>query len=180
LPPPEFLETPRLVLRKPIAPDDAPRIFAAYAHDSEVTRYLTWRPHYDAEESLRILHTRIEWWNAGHEYSWVITTKTDRAVIGMISASCEDSASRYSLGYVLSRAHWGRGYATEAARAVVEILLAQPAINRVWAVADCENTASQRVLEKAGMQREGLLRRWSVHPAISPEARDCWCFAKVR
>lgn len=68
----------------------------------------------------------------------------------------------------------------EAARAVVETLLAMPLIARVWAVADSENLASMRVLENAGMQREGLLRRWSIHPAISPVARDCWCFARVR
>jgi RimJ/RimL family protein N-acetyltransferase len=50
----------------------------------------------------------------------------------------------------------------------------------VWAVTDVDNHASARVLEKIGMQREGLLRRWLVHPSLSPEPRDCWCFARVR
>ena len=177
---PEVIETPRLILRKPIAPDDASPIFDSYACDPEVTRFLTWRPHYNLDESQRILRTRVEWWNEGREFSWVITTKTDGAVIGMISAADDDCPSRYSLGYVLARAHWGRGYMTEAARTVVEFLLAQPTITRVWAVADFENVASMRVLENVGMQREGLLRKWSVHPAISPVARDCWCFARVR
>jgi len=43
-----------------------------------------------------------------------------------------------------------------------------------------ENLASARVLEKAGMHREGMLRRWSVHPNVSPEPRDCLCYAIVR
>ncbi|MGB8167846.1 MAG: GNAT family N-acetyltransferase [Chthoniobacteraceae bacterium] len=178
--PPELIETPRLILRKPIAPDDAPRIYASYAHDAEVTRYLTWRPHRDTDESHRILRTRLAWWDEGREFSWLITSRTDGAVMGMISASDDDCPSRYTFGYVLARQFWGLGYMTEAARAVLDELFATPTVARVWAVADCENLASMRVLEKAGMQREGLLRKWSVHPALSPEPRDCWCYARVR
>jgi [ribosomal protein S5]-alanine N-acetyltransferase len=69
---------------------------------------------------------------------------------------------------------------SEAASAVVEWGLALPSVFRVWAVTDVDNQASARVLEKIGMQREGLLRRWMVHPNLSPEPRDCWCFARVR
>ncbi len=178
--PPELIETPRLLLRKPLAPADAPRIYASYAHDPEVTRYLTWRPHRDLDESHRILRTRLAWWDEGREFSWVITARDDGAVLGMISASDDDCPSRYTIGYVLARSFWGHGYMTEAARALVDVLFSTPEVIRVWAVADWENVASMRVLEKAGMQREGLLRKWSVHPAISAEPRDCWCFARVR
>ena len=178
--PSETIATPRLILRKPIAPDDAPRIYAAYAHDPEVARYLTWQPHRDLEESHRILRTRLAWWDEGREFSWVITSRADGSVLGMISVSDDDCPSRYTLGYVLARPHWGHGYTTEAARAVLDELFATPEVARVWAVVDCENLASLRVLEKAGMQREGLLRKWSVHPALSPAPRDCWCCARVR
>jgi RimJ/RimL family protein N-acetyltransferase len=178
--PPTQIETPRLLLRQPIFPDDAPRVFASYAHDTRVTRYLTWRPHRDLEETRRILRTRLSWWEEGREYSWVITDRTHGTVLGMISVTPDDTAWRYSLGYVLAHEYWGRGYMTEAARSVIDTLLTLPPICRVWAVVDVENAASARVLEKAGMEREGLLHRWSVHPAISPAPRDCWCFAKVR
>jgi [ribosomal protein S5]-alanine N-acetyltransferase len=43
-----------------------------------------------------------------------------------------------------------------------------------------ENLASARVMEKAGMTREGLLRRWIIHPNVSDEPRSCFSFAKVR
>jgi RimJ/RimL family protein N-acetyltransferase len=175
------LHTPRLHLRKPIAPDDAPRIFDAYAHDPEVTRYLTWRPHRNVDESHRILRTRLAWWEEGREYSWLITLREGAAAIGMISATPDDCPTRYSLGFVLARAHWGHGFMTEAARAVIDHLFAAaPIINRVWAVADYENTASIRVLEKTGLQREGLLRGWSLHPAFGDIPRDCWCYARLR
>jgi hypothetical protein len=51
---------------------------------------------------------------------------------------------------------------------------------RVWAVCDSTHLASVRVLEKAGLEREGILRRFIVHPNISPEPRDCFCYSRVR
>ena len=54
------------------------------------------------------------------------------------------------------------------------------AIFRIWAVCDLDNFASARVLEKAGMQREGVLRRYILHPNISSEPRDVYCYATVR
>ena len=50
----------------------------------------------------------------------------------------------------------------------------------MWAVCDIDNLASARVMEKAGMQREGILKRWSVHPNISAEPRDSYCYAVVK
>lgn len=163
-----------------MVPGDAHGAFASYGHDPEVTRYLTWRPHRCVEETQRVLEVRIGWWRDGPEFSWVITVKPGRMVIGMISANRESDPGVYSLGYVLARPHWGNGYATEAARGVIEALLAQPEVTRVFAIADYENVASHRVLEKAGMRRERLIPRCSLHPAISAEPRDCWMFAKVR
>jgi ribosomal-protein-alanine N-acetyltransferase len=178
--PPEVIATPRLLLRKPVAPDDAPRIFSAYAHDPEVTHFLTWRPHRSAREALEILRARVACWEEGSEFSWVLTTRKTGTLIGMITATPDRAPWRFSLGYVLGRTHWNRGYMTEAVIGVTETLLALPGICRVAAAADEENFASMRVLEKAGMQREGLLRRWSLHPAISDLPRGCWMFAKVR
>ncbi|MDP9309700.1 MAG: GNAT family N-acetyltransferase, partial [Chloroflexota bacterium] len=85
-----------------------------------------------------------------------------------------------SLGYVLMRAAWGQGLMPEATAAVMNWALAQPEIFRVWALCDIENRASARVLEKVGMQREGLMGRGVLHPNISDEPRDCWLYAKVK
>ncbi|MGH6943752.1 MAG: GNAT family N-acetyltransferase, partial [Geminicoccaceae bacterium] len=82
--------------------------------------------------------------------------------------------------YVLARPFWGRGYMTEAVRALIRAALADPWIFRVWAFCDVENLASARVMEKAGMSFEGRLRRWTVHPNVGPEPRDVLCYAKVR
>jgi RimJ/RimL family protein N-acetyltransferase len=68
------------------------------------------------------------------------------------------------LGYGLARDAWGKGLATEAARAVVDYGFSALGLAKVWARTDPRNAASVRVLEKLGMRREGLLRshviRW--------------------
>ena len=62
------------------------------------------------------------------------------------------------LGYELSPAHWGHGYATEAARAMLNFAFTQLGVHRVWAEAVVDNTGSTHVLAKLGMQLEGRLR----------------------
>ena len=69
---------------------------------------------------------------------------------------------------------------TEAVRGVIAWALAQPEIYRVAAVCDVENIASARVMEKAGMVREGLLQKYMIHPNISDVPRDCYMYAVVK
>lgn len=68
----------------------------------------------------------------------------------------------------------------EAVRGLVAWAMDQPEIYRVWAVCDPENVVSARLLESVGMQFEGRLRRWLVHPNISDSPRDCLCYAIVK
>ena len=175
--PPEQIETERLILRKPRR-DDAPTIFSAYAQDLEVTRYMTWRPHKSVGETYRIVELMLKLWDEGEAYSYVITLKNSDSAIGMIAMHPE--GFKVSIGYVLARQYWGKGYTTEAALAVTSWLLKQPDIYRVFATCDVENPASARVMEKVGMQREGILRRYIVHPNISDEPRDSYIYAIVK
>jgi len=66
---------------------------------------------------------------------------------------------------------------TEAVKKVLDWASKQKEIYRVWSVCDVDNIASARVMEKVNMQREGILRRWSVHPSISPEPWSAYCYA---
>ena len=171
------IETPRLTLRVPVLAD-APAIYEAYARDPEVTRYMEWRPHESVADTEAFLRAHTARRPTGEELSWVLTLKGDARLLGMIAL--HPDGYRVSFGYVLGRAYWGRGLMTEAARTLVELTLAQPEVFRVWAVCDVENLASARVLEKAGLTREGVLRRWALHPNVSAKPRDCFCYAKVR
>lgn len=173
----ESLSTERLTLRKPHM-DDVSSIFTTYAQDAEVTRFLTWCPHKNIKETFRIVELMLKLWDEGDSYSYVIALKESRSVIGMIAIHPDGSG--VGIGYVLARPHWGKGYMTEAACAVTNWLLEQPDVHRVFATCDVENLASVRVMEKAGMLREGLLRKYVVHPNISDVPRDGYIYAIVR
>jgi RimJ/RimL family protein N-acetyltransferase len=78
--------------------------------------------------------------------------------VGVISAGIAREHRHAELGYWIAKPFWGNGYATEAARAVVDYAFRERGLNRVLAECFAGNPASARVLEKAGMTREGTLR----------------------
>lgn len=175
--PPEILETTRLLLRLPV-PGDADSIFRKYAQDREVTKYLVWRPYESIQATREFIGQCIQSWKDDSAFPWVVVRKSDAELLGMLELRI--NGFRSDLGYVFAREYWGNGYATEITKRVVEWALAQKNIYRVWATCDIENLASARVLEKAGMQREGILRRFMLHPNISGEPRDAYCYSAVK
>lgn len=175
--PPKSLKTDRLSLRKAKLAD-AEAIFRQYATDPEVTKYVSWRAHRNLEETRDYMRMCSLAWDVGKAFHWVIECAADKQVMGMMIARVD--AEKWELGYVLARQHWGRGFMTEALKELIAWALKQKDIYRVWAVCDVDNLASARVMEKSGMRREGVLRRWSVHPNLSPEPRDSYCYAIVK
>ena len=172
--PPDKLSTARLVLRRPV-PDDAVAIFESYGNDPVVARFMSWRP--QGLEGVRTFLRRCdEAWADGSTYPWAIMLGGER-LIGTIELRLV--GHRAEIGYALAQEAWGRGYASEAAGAVVDLALAMPGVCRVWAYHDVENLASGRVLERTGMEREGLLRAWVIPPIIG-EPRDCWVYGRVK
>jgi [ribosomal protein S5]-alanine N-acetyltransferase len=172
--PPEIIETKRFRLRKP-ALQDAEDIFLKYAQDPEVTKYLTWRPNRNVQETRNFLEACLRAWDDGKSFHWVIEQKADHELLGMITARVDDQ--KWELGYVLARSYWGKGYMTEVLKRLVDWAIKQKEIYRVWSVCDVDNLASARVMEKAGMKREGILCRWSMHPTISDKPRDSYCYS---
>jgi ribosomal-protein-alanine N-acetyltransferase len=172
--PPKTIKTERLRLRKAKLAD-AEAIFRQYAQDPEVTRYVSWRAHRNLEETREYVQMCLLAWDVGKAFHWVIESAEDKQVIGMIIARV--NAEKWELGYVLAQAYWRQGYMTEALTAIIAWALKQKEIHRVWAVCDIDNKASARVMEKIGMQREGILKRWSLHPNLSAEPRDSFCYA---
>jgi len=175
--PPEQIETERLVLRK-LRPDDAQVLFRAYMQDPQVTRYTTWRPHQQVQETENFIENSIAAWENETRFPMVITLKEEDEPFGMIDFHVRGCTVGF--GYVIARSHQNKGYATEATRAIIHWAFQQPAIYRVNASTDVENIASQRVLEKAGMLREGMLRKYIVHPNISDIPRDSYIYAIVK
>ena len=174
--PPENLLTDRLRLRKPVL-EDAEFVFT-YGQDEEVARYMLWKKHECIDDSRQFLERCIRVWEENTAFPWLIEKKEQGSPLGMIEISIK--AHMVNVGYVLSRPYWGRGYMTEAVSTVRDWAMAQPQIFRFWAYGDVDNHGSRRVMEKAGMQFEGVLRRWMIHPNVSDEPRDAFCYAIVR
>jgi RimJ/RimL family protein N-acetyltransferase len=174
---PETFRTARLVLR-PIAIEDAAPIFDAYAQDPEVTRYVIWQPHRSRRDTEAYIgHCMAMPPDVSRTY--VLVGHEDDAIRGALDLRLP-APHRLEFGYVVARDSWGQGLMTEALTEIVDWALTQPGIFRISAVCDVENIGSARVMEKAGLAREGLLRRWLVHPNISDEPRDCFSYARVR
>ena len=172
------LFTPRLRLRKPEL-EDAGAIFAAYATDPEVVRFLSWRIHRHVEDTSGFLQQCLEAWSDGTSFAYVVELLDEPASPnGMIDL--RPRGRRVEFGYVLARGRWGHGYMTEALTFLVNWALAQPDLWRASAICDADNTASAMVMQKAGMAFEGVLRRYEVFPNVSSEPRDCVMYAKVR
>lgn len=159
--------------------DDGPAIFAAYASDPATTRYLSWPPYERMEPLTAFLRECVAQWEKGTgPFAWVLCLKGTDVPIGSIGVSLDGGKALF--GYVLGRKFWGHGFAAEALTHLVEWALAQATIHRAWAFCDTENPASVRVMEKAGMTREGVLRRWHTCPTLGPAPRDCIVCARVR
>jgi RimJ/RimL family protein N-acetyltransferase len=175
---PEQIRTDRLLLRVPRL-DDAQAIFEEYASDPEVTRYLLWPPYQAVEDLEAFLKSCLDRGPQTKSLPWAITLPPSDRVVGMIAVHPQ-TTFKVDVGYVLARRLWGQGIMTEALRAVIGVALARPEIYRVAAACDLDNPASARVMEKAGMSREGILRRYGVHPNVSNEPRDVVFYSVVR
>jgi [ribosomal protein S5]-alanine N-acetyltransferase len=87
-------------------------------------------------------------------------------LVGAVGIRFTPANNRAELGYWIGKPYWGRGYCSEAARAVLAYGFDERGLNRIYAHHMTRNPASGRVMQKAGMQREGILRRhflkWGV------------------
>lgn len=152
---PVTLESRRVAVREWMLGDsDAVR---AYAHDSEVGRYIIRSPaELLAEPELAIAGAQE---SPRTEYAFAVVSRNSGAVIGSAEVYVDSVRHhRGEIGYLLSREVWGRGLATEVATLLLRFGFDDLRLHRLWASCDPANAASIRVLEKIGMQYEGLLR----------------------
>jgi RimJ/RimL family protein N-acetyltransferase len=174
---PDRFETVRLLLR-PIAQPDTAAIFEGYAQYPEVTRFLVWRPHRSRRDTQAYIDLCVAT-PAEVERTYVLVGREDGAIRGAFALR-RRAPHRLDCGYVLARRWWRQGLMTEALTEVAHWALSQPWVFRIGAVCDVDNIGSARVMEKSGFIREGLLRRWLMHPNVSDEPRDCFSYSRVR
>jgi len=174
---PECLESPRLIYRRPAAADAA-EIFARYAADPRVTRYVGFRAHASIDDTREFLAwSDAQWaqWPAG---PYLVRVRAGNVLAGSTGLAFETPA-RAATGYVLAADAWGQGYATEALGAMAALAPAL-GVRRLYALCHVGHEASSRVLEKGGFTREGILRRYMTFPNLGDgEPADVFCYSLV-
>ena len=173
---PEEILTARLRLRPPTE-EDAECIFARYGHDLLVCRYMSWTPHQSVDDTRAYLQRIVGENSQANSAGYLILSRETGQLLGSVGGGMQ--GPRMQFGYCLARDAWGRGYATEAARAFINAAIVDPTIWRIQAFCDTENRASAHVLEKIGMTFEGKLR-FLVMPNLGDEPRDMLCYARVK
>ncbi|MBM3933165.1 MAG: GNAT family N-acetyltransferase [SAR202 cluster bacterium] len=169
---PISLHTNRLVLR-PHRLTDIDDAFA-YASDPEFSRYLALPRPYTRRHAEQFLAICVltDW--SVHP-QWAI--EYEGHAIGGINIRLERGNNIAGLGYGIGSSHWGKGIATEAARAVVDWGFTELGVEKIHARCGVENAGSWRVMEKIGMKREGLLRK---HYVYHGERRDDYLYGILR
>ncbi len=176
------LPTTRLLLRS-WERDDL-EAFLPIVQDPEVMRYIGPGQTWSIDQTTQFIADQIENQQRLGYCLWAVTLRQGGPVIGFCggkpltwnsgerepwsnaSAACADeqrgnqsTESDVEIGWRLARAHWGQGYATEAARTVVAYLQEERAVNRLVAFAQTPNKASIHIMEKLGMHYEGICVR---------------------
>lgn len=152
------IETERLILRK-ITFDDAADIFNNYASRDKVTEFLSWQSHKSINDTISYLNNVVLPAYNDEIYRWAIEFKQDGKMIGCIDIVKFDKKVKMAeLGYVLSDDYWGLGIMPEAGNAVIEYLK-ELGFKRIQAIHHMDNPKSGRVMQKLGMQFEGVLRK---------------------
>jgi RimJ/RimL family protein N-acetyltransferase len=172
---PDSLATPRLVLRRPVAAD-AQAIYERYARQPDVTRYVGWPAHRSVSDTQGFLEFALAEWDRWPAGPYLIESAATRQLLGGTGFGF-DAPFRAATGYVLARDAWGYGYATEAMRAIVA-LAPRLGLRRLYAICHVDHRPSWRVLEKAGLTREAVLRNYAEFPNLDPPAVcDVFCYA---
>jgi RimJ/RimL family protein N-acetyltransferase len=170
------LRTARLCLR-PFTDADADALFALHS-DAHVLRYWDAPPWSERDRAERFIVACRQMAEEGSGARPAIERLSDGAFIGWCGLTRWNPDYRSAaLGYCLDDATWGRGYATEAALALLEWAFEALDLNRVQAETDTRNTASARVLEKLGFRREGTLREDCI---VNGEVSDSWVYGLIR
>lgn len=149
------ITTERLIIRR-LEAADLPALLA-YRSDPELARYQSWEALTPEQGRDLIAEMALEEpGRPGGGFQFAVALRAGGGLIGDVFFKLLDHDERQGeLGYTLARAHHGRGYATEAVRAVLGYAFETVGLHRVIAQVDCANAPSVALLERLGMRREG-------------------------
>lgn len=172
------IQTDRLLLRK-FTLSDADAVYHSWTSDEKVTPYVSWNVHKNVEETKGVIQHWVDEYENG-SYNWVVELAETGELIGSISViSISKKHKNCEIGYCYGSKYWNQGYATEALKAVVDYMLNVCEMHVVEAKHYSLNPASGRVMEKAGMVKEAVLKE-RRYDAATDTYCDLICYCKMR
>lgn len=171
------LQTKRLLLRD-FEMEDFEQVHE-YASQPEVSRYMEWGPN-TADDTRRFLTESIALNSKDPrlDFELAVVLKSENRILGGGGIHVSSRANNEGwIGYCFNQDHWGKGYATEAALALVEYGFNHLKLNRIFATTAPGNKASQNVLQKVAMKHEGSMRE---HKLVRGVYRDTELFAVIK
>ena len=152
------LQTERLTLR-PFTLNDAPEVQRLVGDPAIAATTLNIPHPYEDGMAEEWISTHLPRFKQGNGVRFAITLQQTKALLGSIGLTIVRRYNRAELGYWVGKPYWGKGYGTEAAKATIAYGFSQLNLNRIFAYYLTRNPASGRIMEKAGMRYEGLLRQ---------------------
>jgi ribosomal-protein-alanine N-acetyltransferase len=153
------IETTRLVLRA-FTEKDRNDIFTIMK-DKEMSQYTPdeqWKGLEDADEFLKLVFWLYDLDNETFKYFFAVTDKKSNKLLGICGiGGVEYDRKQNEVFYHIGKSFWGNGYASEAAAAILEYSFKQLNLNKVISVVHKDNIASNRVMEKIGMKKLGVI-----------------------
>ena len=153
-----FAETDRFILRE-ILPTDIEGLFELDS-DPEVHRYLGNKPVTDREQIISVINYIRQQYKDNGIGRWAIISKNTNEFIGwtglkFVTDLTNNHQNYYDLGYRILRKYWGQGIATETAIISLDYAFTVLKLEEVFAAASCENIASNKILQKIGLNSMG-------------------------
>jgi [ribosomal protein S5]-alanine N-acetyltransferase len=154
-----ILETERLILRK-VNAEDAPGMLV-YLSDEEVVQHMGLDPFRTIEDVMGEINWYESIYEEGEGIRWGITLKEEGKVIGSCGfLNRAPKHHRAEVGFELSKDYWGKGIASEALDAVIRYGFLHLELERIEALIEPDNLPSQKLVERKGFTKEGLLRHY--------------------
>ncbi len=159
------LDTNRLILRR-FKIEDANDMYNNWASNPNVSKYVTWSPHKDVNDTKKLLEEWIKNYDEIDTYKWVVEIKDTKEIMGSIDVVSKKflEFGVCEIGYCYGEKYWNKGYATECLEAVMKYLFDECDAYVICAEHLSENPASGRVMIKSGLKYEGTLRSRYVDP----------------
>lgn len=153
----KHLETNRLILRM-FTEHDA-EVVAAMCNNVKIYQHTLHIPYpYTKQDALTWIGFHEENRENERMYDLAVTDKLTGQLLGSVGISIHKPFNHGELGYWIGEEHWGKGYATEAAEAMIKFAFDEKRLHKVYARCFDSNPASGKVLEKLGLEKEGVLR----------------------